>query len=618
MSSTDDRIVRMQFDNKSFMKGAADTQKALADTNKAVDGAGKSRGLLDLSSQMGTVGVTASKVAIVTTTALATIANKVVNTGLNMAQALTLDPIKQGFSEYESRLTKQNVIMNATGKSATVVKGYLNQLNHYSDQTIYSFGNMTDAIQKFVNAGVPLKTSVTTIKGIANAAAYAGASSEEANRAMYAFSQSMSLGFIQLQDWNQIENANMGTQKFKQSLIDAAVAVGTLKKRGDEYITSSGKAVTSTKGWRDGLQDQWATTEVLNKALGKYADTNTKLGKKAFEAATQVRTFSAFMDTLKESLGSGWAGIFGELIGGLDQATRFWTGLSNTIGGAVQTFFNFGKATLHAFRMQGKLGVQMGGMARIFGIIHNVLAPIGALFKAIGAAWREAFPSSGAEGTAKVMYSIATAVYKFTLPLKALASAMPAIVGPLATFFRVIHIGIAGIKEGAGYVVDFVQHLLGLANANLPSGGGGWLGFIKDLIKAIGTAINQIDALLRKGKSFSEAFNSVHFNMPKLPNMPSLPSLGGLFGGGGADKKQSSQIAGLTSGIKGLTSNVLSLNKASDETEHHMMFNPNAKLDNSRVHDMSEGFKTLKDNVSQAGSESATIGDKIGGVLSSL
>ena len=37
MSSTDDRIVRMQFENKAFMKGAADSQKALADVNKAVD-----------------------------------------------------------------------------------------------------------------------------------------------------------------------------------------------------------------------------------------------------------------------------------------------------------------------------------------------------------------------------------------------------------------------------------------------------------------------------------------------------------------------------------------------------------------------------------------------------
>src|SRR6478735_10816226 len=334
MSSTDNRIVKMQFDNDLFKRKAQETKKDLADVNTAVDKAGKNKGLLSLEGSMQRVSVSASKMAVVTTTALATIANKVVNVGLNMAKALTFDPLTQGFHEYESLLTKQNVIMNATGKSAAYVKNILNQLNHYSDKTIYSFGNMTDAIQKFVNAGVPLKTSVTTIKGIANAAAFAGASSEEANRAMYAFSQSMALGFIQLQDWNQIENANLGTIKFKNTLLEAGVAAGTLTRKGNGFLTQSGKFVSATKGWRDGLQEQWATTKVLNSALGKYADTNTKLGRQAFKSAQEVRTFSAFMDTLKESLGSGWSAVFTALVGNLKQATTFWTGLSNAIGGS--------------------------------------------------------------------------------------------------------------------------------------------------------------------------------------------------------------------------------------------------------------------------------------------
>src|SRR5690606_25862192 len=163
------------------------------------------------------------KMAIVTTTALATITNKVVNTGLAMTKALTFEPIQQGFSEYESLLTKQNAIMNATAKSAQVVKRYLIELYKYTDQPIYSIGNMTDSITKFVNAGVPLPKAVVSIKGIANAAAFAGASTQEANRAMYAFSQSMQTGYIMLQDWMQIENANMGTIQFKETLLEAAV-----------------------------------------------------------------------------------------------------------------------------------------------------------------------------------------------------------------------------------------------------------------------------------------------------------------------------------------------------------------------------------------------------------
>lgn len=527
MSSTDDRIVRMQFDNKQFMKGAADTQKALADTNKAVDGAGKGKGLLDLQAQMGQVGVTASKMSIITTTALATIANKVTNVGLSMVKSLTFDPIKQGFSEYESLLTKQNTIMNATGKSATEVKAVLSNLNKYSDQTIYSFGNMTDAITKFVNAGVPLKQSVTSIKGIANAAAFAGASSEEANRAMYAFSQSMSLGFIQLQDWNQIENANLGTQTFKNSLLEAGVAAGTLTKRGKQFITQSGTVISATKGWRDGLQEQWATTEVLNSALGKYADRSTTLGKKAFAAAQEVRTFTAFMDTLKESIGSGWAGIFTALFGNLKQATSFWTGLSNAVGGVVKSFFTFATTALTVWR-------RMGGFEKVMQGFKNILAPIGALLGAIGDAWAAAFPSSD-KGAGKALYGLSAGFELLTRPLAWLAKGIPAITPLLTVLFSVIGAGVSIVKNGIGALVDLVKVASDLVDVKAPNSGG-FLGFIQSIVAYVKDAISKINTLVSKAKGLGGAIGDSlgSISLPGI-SLPSLPSISGPDTSGATD-----------------------------------------------------------------------------------
>jgi tape measure domain-containing protein len=469
MSSTDDRIVRMQFENKQFMKAAADTQKSLADVNKAVDSTGTGKGLLDLSAQMGAVSVTASKMAIVTTTALATIANKVTNTGLNMAKALTLDPIKQGFTEYESLLTKQNTIMNATGKSAQVVKGYLNGLNKYSDKTIYSFGDMSASITKFVNAGVDLPTSVVSIKGIANAAAYAGASTDEASRAMYAFSQSMQTGYIMLQDWMQIENANMGTIQFKETLLEAGLAAGTLTKQGKGYVTASGKFVSATEGWRDGLQEQWATTEVLNDALGQYADRQGELGKKAFESAQEVRTFTAFMDTLKESIGSGWSSIFTSLIGNLNQATNFWTGFSEAVGGVVKGFFSFISVTLKVWR-------KMGGFEKLMQGFKNILAPFAALLGAIGDAWAEAFPSSN-KGAGKALYGLSWAFEAVTRPLAWLAKGIPIITPILTAFFKVIRAGGEIVSNIIGYLVDFVKQVDRLSGIKAPMLTASWGSF---------------------------------------------------------------------------------------------------------------------------------------------
>lgn len=604
MSSTDDRIVRMQFDNAQFRKGAIDTQKSLADLNKSVDAAGKNKGLLDLNQQMGTVGVTASKMAIVTTTALATIANKATNVALEMARSMTLDPIRAGFSEYEALLTKQNVIMNATGLSAKVVKGYLNELNHYSDQTIYSFSNMTDSITKFVNAGVDMPTAIVSIKGIANAAAFAGASTQEANRAMYAFSQSMQTGFIMLNDWMQIENANMGTIAFKEELLKAGVAAGTLTKRGNEFITSSGRAISATKGWRDGLQDQWATTEVLNSALGKYADTSTKLGKTAFESATQVRTFSAFMDTLKESLGSGWAQIFTALVGNLKQATSFWTGVSNAVGDAVGNIFEFGVTALKTWR-------KMGGFEKTIQGLKNIMAPFAAILDVIGDAWKEAFPGTSS-GAGKALYGLSAGFEAVTRPLQWLADLIRGTTPVLEVFFKILRIGGTAIGRVAGQIADFVSDLLGLANIKAPSGSSGFLGFIKDIGKAIANAVDQIDDLLSKGASLGAAFGAVDINLPSMPSLPSLPSLPS-FGGG-----EESAVAGIAGGIKGLTQDVLGLNKAADDTESNILFTPNAKLDTSRLSDYGDSAQQMASDVANSGDEVKSVFVKIGAFVSDV
>lgn len=611
MSSTDDRVVNMQFNNATFKKNALDSQKALADVDKAVSSAGKNKGMLDLNSNMQTVQVTASKMTTVVTAGLATITAKTVDSGLQMIKSMTFDPISQGFAEYESLLTKQNVIMNATGKSAKYVKGVLSELNEYSDQTIYSFGNMTDAVQKFVNAGVPLDQATVSIKGIANAAAFAGASSEEANRAMYAFSQSMSLGFIGLQDWNQIENANMGTIKFKEQLLLAGVAAGTLTKKGKGFITESGKFVSATEGWRDGLQEQWATTEVLNTALGKYADTNTKLGKAAFESATEVRTFSAFMDTLKEGLGSGWSQIFTALIGGLGASTKMWTGLSNAVGGVANSMFEWAVTTLKTWR-------QMGGFEKLMGGFKNLLSPIAALFGAIGTAFRAAFPDSG-KGSGKTLYALSAAFEFLTRPLTWLADGITSVT-PLLTFlFQVIKIGAKAIGTGGALVADFVDKVIGLVDLDIPSGGG-LVGFVKDLAKEIGNAVGKISDLLGKGQSLTQAFGSVSFDMPSMPSMPdmpsmpSLPSMSGIFDDGGATSK----IAALTGGVSGLAGSVDDLKEKSEEASTSGMFNPNAKLDTSRMADAGDQIESVGSQMDDVTTQAKSWGGALMDLLGNL
>ena len=79
--------------------------------------------------------------------------------------------------------------------------------------------------------------------------------------------------------------------------------------------------------FNESLSAQWMTTDVLTKTLHKYTDETTELGKKAYASAEDIKTFSQFVDTLKESMGSGWAETFEIMFGNIEEAKKMWTKL---------------------------------------------------------------------------------------------------------------------------------------------------------------------------------------------------------------------------------------------------------------------------------------------------
>ena len=357
MSTTiDQKVVEMRFDNQHFEKNVNTTMSSLDKLKQKLNFSGASKGLDELnnSAKNNNMGVLANSVEVVRNkfsalevmgiTALANITNSAVNAGKRIVKSLTVDPVTTGFNEYELKMGSIQTIMASTGESLEVVNSYLNELNKYSDQTIYSFSDMTQNIGKFTNAGVKLEDAVMAIKGISNEAAVSGANANEASRAMYNFAQALSAGYVKLIDWKSIENANMATVEFKEQLIEAAVAAGTLEKQADgmyKVLTTNAagstmdETISSTKMFNDSLNYQWMTTEVLVNTLRNYADETTEIGKKATQAATEVKTFSQMMDTLKESAQSGWATTWEIVFGDFYEGKKLWTGISKIVGGLI-------------------------------------------------------------------------------------------------------------------------------------------------------------------------------------------------------------------------------------------------------------------------------------------
>lgn len=344
---TDTRIVQLKFDDKDFSKNAARSMSVLDKLNEKLKMGSATEGfknlgdsmkkinMLNLANDVNTVTVSFNKMEAISTGVMMKIGSDIVGLGKKLAYDFTQGP-REGLEEYESKLNSIRTIMSSTGETLDRTTAYIEELQTYADKTIYSFEDMTQNIGKFTNAGISLKDATTAIEGLSNEAALSGANVQEASRAMYNFSQSLSLGYVQLMDWKSIENANMATKDFKQNLTDMAVRMGTIKKEANGMYTAGGKTFSMMNLFHDGLQKQWLTSDVLINTLKEYNDETTEVGKKAAKASKQVNTFTKLFDTFKDQLKSGWNNkIFTNIFGNLDELTKTLTNISDYVGDKI-------------------------------------------------------------------------------------------------------------------------------------------------------------------------------------------------------------------------------------------------------------------------------------------
>ena len=138
MSKTiDERVVEMRFDNKQFESNVQTSLSTIEKLKKSLDMDGATKGLesidsaakkVDMSglgSAVETVKTRFSALEVMAVTALANITNSVVNTGKQMLHSLTIEPISQGFEEYELKMGSIQTIMMSTGASLEEVNKYL-------------------------------------------------------------------------------------------------------------------------------------------------------------------------------------------------------------------------------------------------------------------------------------------------------------------------------------------------------------------------------------------------------------------------------------------------------------------------------------------------------------
>lgn len=500
MSSVDDRVVAMKFDNNTFERAAAVTLNTLQRLKNAllfhgaskglegISGAAKKVDLNPVAAGADNVGNKFSAMSVIAVTALATIATKAVQTGLQVTKSLTVGPLGDGFNDYNEKLTSVQTVMNSTGKSLQYVGKYFDQLDTYADKTIYNLTDMTSALAKFTNAGIDLPTAIPAIKGIANMTALAGQGANSASIAYYNLSQSLAAGFLSRMDFKSLELANVATRSFKDQLIKTALATGDLTKKGKNYETQSGKTFTAASLFTDGLQEQWAQAEVLTKTLGRYGDATKGIGKKAQSAAQDVRSLPMMIDTLKAAVGTSWTQSFEIILGDVKESKDLFTDLTFSIGKFLSAMGDARNKMLNDWDKAGGRLALLDGLRLMFKDIASLLRPI-------GAAWHDTFGSMAESGPA--LADLSKRFLAFWDSFKASEGTLANIHDTFAGVFAVMHIGMSVVKG----LLGIVGKLFGAFFA----GDGGVL----NLTGSIGRMLVEIDKALTKGGDLAAIFETI-------------------------------------------------------------------------------------------------------------
>lgn len=487
MANVDDRIVSLKFDNLSFQKNVDATIKSLEKLKTSLNFTGTEKGFtnlaqagkkVDLSHLADSVDRVSQKFSAlnaVAFAALSNITNKAINAGEALVKSLSLDQTLQGFNEYETNINAiQTILANTSEKGTTLeqVNNALDELNKYSDQTIYNFSQMTKNVGTFTAAGVNLDTAVASIKGFSNVAAMGGANAEQAASAMYQLSQGLATGTIRLIDWKSLQANQTGNEVFQKYLFETGKALGTLNNvpigQSFEDWKKSGNSFNAS------LEKGWLTAEVMTTTLNAFTGDLTeaqlvalgyteqqaaalsKISGVAVRAATEVKTLRQLFSVVREAVGSGWSQTFRTVFGTFNEARDLFTGWNMGISQLVGANAGARNAILDEWK-------SLGGRSELIAGITIAFNDLLLVFRVVKNAFRDVFPRK----TGAQLYSITVRFRELAQKLALTGDTAKKIGNILRGFFMIFKFGFNVISLAFGVFKKIFGLFSGAAGSGL-------------------------------------------------------------------------------------------------------------------------------------------------------
>lgn len=458
-------------------------------------------------------------------------------------------------------------VLNFADVDDNTINKLTKDMADYAKTTTYGSSELNKVVAGLVSSNVEANKAGDLTKNIANAYALLGDGSRKISDIGVIFSQINSAGKLMAQDFGQLRNVGLG---------------GAIKKEIERNFPD---VIKQFGNFQNAMEKGAISAEMVDQAVAKIGQSDA-----ARKAATVPKTMGEAFETLQETLGQKFQGVYSKLTaGGIDFVSKLTdkidgmdfspitkgielafskvSGIGDTIknalkgvdfstvlDGVVKVFDIIGAKTKAVFEVLKTIGqhINFGDVFRgALDVLKQISDAVGTVIKGIGSMvekidWNKTF-----EGAGHVISSILDAVKSIAKTLgDAFASdTMQGALGTVGNLIKQIVDSIASIAKSRVFrqVVDGIVSLVGSA-ANLVTG----------LIRSVSNALSDrgvssaISHIVEGVKSISE----------HISDMVSTPAFGaflkGTFGA------LSTVLGGIVSLVRDITGALTDMGKNND------------------------------------------------------
>ena len=359
----DERIVRLEFENKGFEKKAKQSSSTLEKLKarmdfrreaKSMDNAFDDRRFNVFVKGLDKVKASFSAFEAVAFSTINNLTNRMVDAGIKIAKSMSIDNVAGAWESYNS-INETKAALTAQGQEAEKVSKAMDKLKWFSDETSYSLKGLTSSMNNFISTGRTMEESIDIVMGIAGAAAMASQKPEKAFAVLNQLYQDAGR-YITTGTWNQsVAGAGLNVDQFKQKILEAAVDVGTLVRLLDGRLVASNGKEVNLKNFQNVLSDTgFFTGEVLARVGQIYAAGANEIyeivansGKLTYEVMKELgqrmdndfslivfgmlqktRSLEQAIEATKIAVQGNWIKLFGIIFGNENESTELWSNLA--------------------------------------------------------------------------------------------------------------------------------------------------------------------------------------------------------------------------------------------------------------------------------------------------